>query len=1120
MWALSAITILLSQVLSVPLDGAKPDFNSSPFIILAQSADSADPVIHKFSTEAVQIVTSASVVKEGKDKPISDNVKKLDSEKKPKKSTKLGTKVYVPDTSHWRIESSFNVSSSLAVIKYVSSLTGLRVVLAMAESPIVNGYFCLATEATTNDGLPHTLEHLIFLGSEDYPYKEVLDLLANRCLADRTNAWTDTDHTCYTVYTAGPDGFIQILPVYLDHILHPTLREEDYRTEVHHINGEGEDAGVVYSEMQGVEHSSANILYFELAKKLYPNSGYNVETGGYLQNLRNSTNIAKVRNYHKKFYQPENLVLTITGRINEQDLFETLRATEEKILRKRAVTPIEPFERPWQTPLNKLDLKEDLVFEIEYPSDDETTGNVVAAWRLPHAINDNVEMLEAYKLALKYLTFTQVSPFEVAFVEIADPLATSVTSDVLEIKEPSLLIQFDNVPTERIDEVIPKMEKVLKKIVENGPDKFDVERITNFINQVVINNLKEMENSPHIFVPDASVLDMLYGENPKHLEQFVTASQRNKKFSTKNATFWLNIIENTFIKGHKVVVKGLPSKSKVKELTEKEENRVKQQVANLGPEGLKTKQEKLEHAIESQVLPGKDVLEKIPLGDVNSIEFRPFDSYNRTLNKKNMFDFSKLPFKIHIEDVNSNFVQFYIFFNSESLPASQKMLLPLLLDLWLVSPIKKNKIITSIDKVVKRRTKTLLHIENTLGFSGSTFSPGAYGDAVIIEAQAERKKFTQAVNFLRDAINYPHITKVKVNTTAANILNNIPSMRLSATDVLRSIHDELYFSKESNIHHTNFIRQKKFLEEVLERLKNDSQSVIDELYTMIQVLSMPENVFVYLATDADELIKHFGKGLPVLNSLINSSSEPDENSLKERFTVKSEHEYRKVAGDSGPKHVAFGVGGTESCYLKQSVLYNNTDWSDKEVADIRVMLQYLSDRMYDEVRGPGLTYGVSMSASVTEGRLTLGLTRSSRLSEAYETIREILKRFIENENEWDITLTDSAKGSMIYSWAEKEETVEDLVGQTVKAYMRGTDSKYNRQFVRTLGRVQLESIKFVAQKFLPLFLSEDTSQTAIVCNPASIKEIVEDFKKFGIELTTYDTLEENFSDVTEREDIL
>ena len=93
-----------------------------------------------------------------------------------------------------------------------------------------------------NDGLPHTLEHLVFLGSEDYPYKEVLDLLANRALADRwvftlnsqynlnfrprTNAWTDTDHTCYTVYTAGPSGFLHILPVYMDHILHPILRCE------------------------------------------------------------------------------------------------------------------------------------------------------------------------------------------------------------------------------------------------------------------------------------------------------------------------------------------------------------------------------------------------------------------------------------------------------------------------------------------------------------------------------------------------------------------------------------------------------------------------------------------------------------------------------------------------------------------------------------------------------------------------------------------------------------------------------------------------------------------------------------------------------------------------------
>ena len=50
--------------------------------------------------------------------------------------------------------------------------------------------YLTATEARSDDGLPHTLEHLVFLGSEKYPYKGVLDLTANRCLASGTNAWT------------------------------------------------------------------------------------------------------------------------------------------------------------------------------------------------------------------------------------------------------------------------------------------------------------------------------------------------------------------------------------------------------------------------------------------------------------------------------------------------------------------------------------------------------------------------------------------------------------------------------------------------------------------------------------------------------------------------------------------------------------------------------------------------------------------------------------------------------------------------------------------------------------------------------------------------------------------
>ena len=107
--------------------------------------------------------------------------------------------------------------------KFQSRNTGMQVVVAEVKGPLVCGHFCLATEALDDDGLPHTLEHLVFMGSKSYPYKGVLDVLANRCLASGANAWTETDHTCYTLTTAGSEGFLNLLPIYLDHILNPTL---------------------------------------------------------------------------------------------------------------------------------------------------------------------------------------------------------------------------------------------------------------------------------------------------------------------------------------------------------------------------------------------------------------------------------------------------------------------------------------------------------------------------------------------------------------------------------------------------------------------------------------------------------------------------------------------------------------------------------------------------------------------------------------------------------------------------------------------------------------------------------------------------------------------------------
>ena len=56
------------------------------------------------------------------------------------------------------------------------------------------------------------------------------------------------------------DATLVQVPVYLDHVFYPTMTQAGFVTEVHNVNGKGEDSGVVYSEMQGRENGSGDLM--------------------------------------------------------------------------------------------------------------------------------------------------------------------------------------------------------------------------------------------------------------------------------------------------------------------------------------------------------------------------------------------------------------------------------------------------------------------------------------------------------------------------------------------------------------------------------------------------------------------------------------------------------------------------------------------------------------------------------------------------------------------------------------------------------------------------------------------------------------------------------------------
>ncbi|KAF1741511.1 hypothetical protein MXB_3064, partial [Myxobolus squamalis] len=163
----------------------------------------------------------------------------------------------------------FNIDDIAKGHFYQSKTSCLSVLVAEIDGPKIEAYISVATRVDSNNGVAHTLEHLVFCGSKGYPYRGVLDSLANRCFAQGTNAFTRIDNTTYTISTASEEGLINILPVYMDHIFNPIICNEYFSTEVYSKNDKNEEGGVVFSEMQSKENSEDRVAYIELMRCLF-----------------------------------------------------------------------------------------------------------------------------------------------------------------------------------------------------------------------------------------------------------------------------------------------------------------------------------------------------------------------------------------------------------------------------------------------------------------------------------------------------------------------------------------------------------------------------------------------------------------------------------------------------------------------------------------------------------------------------------------------------------------------------------------------------------------------------------------------------------------------------------
>ncbi|XP_076319317.1 uncharacterized protein C05D11.1-like [Tachypleus tridentatus] len=1018
----------------------------------------------------------------------------------PTDSSLPGSKI----NTNFELIYSLKADGNVSISKYRSKKTGMQVCIAGVEGPIVHGYLCIATEAHDDDGLPHTLEHLIFLGSEHYPYKGVLDLLANRCLASGTNAWTDTDHTCYTMMTAGAEGFLTLLPIYLDHVLYPLLTDSGFITEVHHINGEGDDAGVVYCEMQARENTGESRCHRAFLQAMYPgHCGYKSETGGLMKNLRESTSNEKVKMYHQAYYRPENLCIIVTGQVMPEDVFRAINPVEDKILSKGSRPE---FERPWQNPVPALEQSVQKV--VYYPCDEEDCGMVYIGWRGPLA--KHFDEITAISILLKYLTETSVSPLQQEFVETGDPYCSSVSFSIIENAESCIVLDFENGNKGKLHNIKTRLLEILQDL-SSGSKELDMERMATVIHRTKLSLLRKVEYCPHETVAFGVIGDFLYGNTEEDLEHRVHQIPLVNSLAVKGREYWINLLRKYLLEAPIVTIIGEPSATMSEEMSQEEKKRITKQSEMLKEEGLKKKSELFARAKESnEIEPPQEVITSVSLPPTSAIQFHPISrssNHNEDeLDNIPSFSLKGMPCRFQLDDTHTNFVKMFVLMDTSKVTVDLRLYLPLLMELILESPLLRDGTLVPYEVVVQQLATDTVSCGTSIGIGGGLFSCGSYAQVALVCLVVEEEKYHVGVKWLRELLYQTQFTAERVHVQANKMVNEIAELKRKGSKIASTAMANICFTSQSNHWTASMIRQCNFLKNILQSIKTNPELVLDSLNQLRLQITEPQNITVHMNANVENLSKKFSPRMPW---------EQDFFPNKVEFAKMSEgtlpcKKFLRPLG-SGPNSVVIGVGAVESSYLIQAVSCIDNP-KDPDLPALLVAIQYftqLEGPLWRQVRGQGLTYSYSISLVFQESLLYFTLFKSTHIVSAYREAKNIVEQHLSGKVQWEQSLVDSSCSSLIFELVEKQQSVESASLQSLLAYYHGVNLNYTKEMIDLISTVTVEDVRKAASKYLAPLFDVEMSRCAICCHPSKVDEVVRNFKTMSRELTVLSSIEEN-----------
>ncbi|KAJ8521451.1 hypothetical protein ONZ45_g1850 [Pleurotus djamor] len=1015
--------------------------------------------------------------------------------------------------------------TDVVVSKWRSRVTGLSIVHLDYEAPLVNGYFVVATEmvAHTHSNslssppniyflvLTACNDSLVFMGSQKYPYKGIIDHFANRGFSNGTNAWTDDDHTAYTVSTAGGQGFLQLLPIYVDHILYPTLTKAGFVTEVHHIDPKGHDSGVVYSEMQGRENTAGDLMALRTQRLLEPpESAYRSETGGLMEALRVLT-VEQIREYHGTYYVPHNLVLIVTGRLSG-GTESLLKVVQEEVEPSIIEHKQDKGPRPdgWKRPFvetasaNRQPIPKPIQEVVEFPEKDESVGELQITYLGP-PVSEFLER-KALDLLGNYLTSSAAAPLNKEYIEIESPLCSYIYfSEDTRATMTNLPIYIGSVPTEHLETFRDKLLASFRRIASEG---INLRRMSMVIDRDERQLRSKLESTKGDTFSTTIITDFLYGkEDGSDLHDSMDEINQYATLRKWTSDQWIGLLSKYFIDAASVAVCGKPSASLAKKLETDEKARLVAQVKRLGPEGLKKATKELEDAKAEHEKPiPSEVLTSFPVPDPKSIAWIPVQSVQQAgvgrelgraptsleLAKHIDADGSPLPFFVQYDHVQSNFVTVHAYMSLKTLPNHLRPLVSTYLSAFYSLPVQTHTGETlNHEDVVNRLDNETVSYEVGLGIS-SLFSELLY-----VSIQVEAAQYDTAVAWIKDLVYGMKFDQERLQVIVAKIQQSLPELKRDGNTVLNSLWGDIMYDDASTSRAGGVLSQTEYIPALAKRLQDSPEEVIAEFEGIRKHLTNPSGVrfsvtgnVLSVEQPRQTFAKYFS---PVLPETPLSPVPLASQTLSELGQTPSR------------KAVVMSLPTIQSSYVMHTTK-GLLGFDHPEYPAVRVAMEVLNATegfLWRYIRGSGLAYGAYTSIDLEAGFMTFSLYRSSNAIGAFDEASKVVNGLIDGSVELDDASVDAAKSSVVFGVANNVSTASRaaLVSFANQA-IKNIPQRHNVDLLEKYQKVTKEEVLEALQKhFLPLFRAE-SSIAVVVTAPSKSETICEGLRKHGFDVET------------------